>query len=269
MGKITPGKESITPNTKYPTPDQVKEEFNIFKDGVINIQTDSPGSYETYYFNNPQDDIVRRLLANPELANKGERYNDFVKKMDQYRIWTGTGLIRPDMRRSNNDGVPGGYYPGGQESFEKMILPQAEGQSSSTQPKQAPQQPSLGEKEEQKSIYEPVTKKTELVEGDYLDTPTQGVKMAAQDTKAVRRVMMAYLKDAAYSTVTPGTTNTEMSTPANKKRQSIPVSDVPQENMMGAKALQDLAKDQTKMQTQIQNLQKNIGQRAQQLSRLC
>jgi len=209
MGKIIPGKEEITPDTKYPTTDEIKNTFNIFKDGVLNIQTDSPGSYEVYYFNgDPQANIVQRLLAKPEEATRGERYNDFVKKMDQFRIWTGNGLIRPDFRKSRNDGVKGNYYPGGKDAFNEMILSQVKNKKKKTLFKPyEPENPSLGEKveeKEEKSIFEPVTRSTEPVKGDYLDTPSQGVKMA--NKKSVRNVMFAYLKDAAYSTVTPGTT---------------------------------------------------------------
>jgi hypothetical protein len=264
MGTIVPGSEKIIPESNYPSPDQIKEEFNIFKNGVLNLQTGTPGQYEVYYFNGePQDDIAKRLLVNPKQATQGEQYNVFSKKLDQFRIWTTNGLMRPDFRKSNTDGVRGGYYPGGEEAFNTMIMPLVPKDTVTTP--QKPQEPSLGQKQEQKedSRFEPATRNTEPVKGDYLDTPSQGARMA-NNKKSAQNVVLAYLKNSSYSTVAPATG--QYTAPGAKKSPTVPVSNIPEENENSAKVLQDYAKDQRKMDQKRQQLQQSIAQRAQSMT---
>lgn len=206
IGSKIPGSEKVTPTDTKATPETVEADLLLFSDkransNVINIETSSESSFID---TDPPSNLTRILLSRAMPAGRRLPYNEFIKKFDEYRIWIPNlnQLVLPDFDIPKNDDAPGGHYPGGQQAYAKLVGPVEKEQEQ----KQAPQQPSLGQKveKEEKSIFEPVTKSTEPVRGDYLDTPSQGVKMA--NKKSVRNVMFAYLKDAAYSTVTPGTT---------------------------------------------------------------
>ena len=276
MGMIVPGEETIIPDTESPTTGEIRNTFNIFKSGILNLLPTSPIA-EVFYRNEiPPANFAQHLLTNPAEATEkdpnkkiGENYNEFVKKMDQFRIWTGQDLIRPDFVKASNDGVPGNYYRGGKDAFDNIILPLVEDAEKNAPFKpNEPEKPSLGEKTEEQGekepLYEPVTKTTEPVRGNYLDTTPGGARMAAQDINLVRRVMLGYLKGAAYSQVAPSTSPSTTTT-TTKKRPSVPISDVPEENDQSAKVLQDYARDQKKMEQRRLQLQKSIGQRAQQM----
>jgi hypothetical protein len=261
-GTKVDGKETITPTNLGVTVDTVEKDLLLFStkmssSNVINIDT----SGEARFINGaPPANLTNVLLGGGTPAKELMTYEQFKGLFNEFRVWfpTSKQLVLPDLSTPTQ---LTGMYAGGKAAFNELVGP-LEAQSE----KPVSQAPSLGEKVQEEPIFSPVKNKTSPVQGQYLDDTTQGAKMAAQNTNSIRRVVLAFIKSAAYGTVAPATTPSNMTAMPGKKRPSIPVSDIPEENLQGAQTLTTLAKDQKKMNQQIQNLQKNIGQRAQQLS---
>jgi hypothetical protein len=259
IGKKIPGKEVVSPSDTGTTTETVEADLLLFSDKraesqIINLDNSS----ESFYIDQaPPGNLAQVLRSRAIPPGRPMRFNEFERKFDEYRIYVPSleQLLLPNFEVPKRDGVPGGHYVGGQRAYQQLVGPIEK----QIEEKKEPEQPSLADKAQEKQVFEPVQKKTAPVKGQYLDNTSQGEKMAV-DTRRVRNVILAYLKNAAYAATPPASSTTA---PMGKKRPSIPVSDNPDENMMGAKTLQDLATQQKKMETQVQNLKKNITQRVQ------
>lgn len=252
------GKETITPTDLGVTVDTVEKELLLFSDkmslsNVINIDTSS----ESRFINSMPPANMTKLLQSGAIP-PGEvlNYEQFKKLFDNFRVWMPTinQLVLPSLDKPRPED---GQYAGGQAAYNAIVAP-VEKQLAQQAPKE-PQKPSLGEKQEEKSVFEPVTQKTEPVKGEYLDTTPGGIKMAndVQYKKSARNVVLEYLKKADYSTTTPAT-QTQTTGPSNKKPIAFPLGETVQQSMNNKANMEKairMQKDQEKLVQQTQRSQ--------------
>lgn len=183
IGAKIPGSVNVYPQDAAVSTDMIERDLLLFKDqrgssNIVNI--DSSG--ESQFANDdPPNNIAKILLSRSIPAGDLLPYDAFTRCFDEYRIWIPNlnQLLLPDFNTPTTDDVPGGHYMGGREAYERLVGPiekELEEESSEEKGK------SLGEMVEKKeeSKFEPVSKETEPVSGDYLDK-TPGTKKTARE----------------------------------------------------------------------------------------
>lgn len=208
-GRKLAGKERIYPNNAPVDIPTFESDLGVFRvvgsEKYINLDTSSDSVYAAIDFN---DNTIRLLLNKTPI--KGNNFEAFKGLFDNYRVRATVGtfqeLRNPDFERSRNDGVPGGYYPGGQAAFEKLVGPVLQ----EMEKKEEPEEPSLKDKSnmegspEKKSPFEPVDEqKPEKVKGDQIDNPTgspMNKRFSSENMRRMaRRVLAGYISEDASS----------------------------------------------------------------------
>jgi hypothetical protein len=212
---------------------------------AINIDTSS----EARFINvadkggKPPSNLTQLLLSGAVPPGQPSSYEQFKSLFDEFRVWsiTTNQLVLPSLDMPTQDNGP---YTGGEAAYKALVGPVEQ----QLQQAQAPQQPSLGEKEQKKDegVFEPVDERTKAenapVQGDVVSTPAAGGrKMFAQDINSIRRVMMGYLKDA-YDPVSPATVpQTQMSMSKKNKGLMMHVTGDPRVDQTTLKKLDTIA----------------------------
>ena len=168
---------------------------------VISLDT----SAESLYYNqDAPSNIVNILLGgnNPPPAGNMQPlpYSKFEDLFNEFRMYSISlnRIVKPDSELSTTDGVPGGNYPGGKAAFDKIVGPVL--QNMKQQQLQQPQQPSLKEKSEQPSKFEPVDEQDKSgIKGDFEDNPmerTMKKRFSSDNVKRMaRRVLAGYVQE--------------------------------------------------------------------------
>ena len=250
MGTKIAGKETITPDNLGVTVDTVEKDLTLFSNKMnnpdaINIDTSS----EARFINvadkggKPPSNLTQLLLSGAVPPGQPSSYEQFKSLFDEFRVWsiTTNQLVLPSLDMPTQDNGP---YTGGEAAYKALVGPVEQ----QLQQAQAPQQPSLGEKEQKKDegVFEPVDERTKAenapVQGDVVSTPAAGGrKMFAQDINSIRRVMMGYLKDA-YDPVSPATVpQTQMSMSKKNKGLMMHVTGDPRVDQTTLKKLDTIA----------------------------
>jgi hypothetical protein len=209
VGTKLVNKAEISPDNVGKSLEDAEKELMVFstesKQNLSNVVSLEASGESKFVNGAPPPEIVKMLQNRQVPGIKMIGYDQFKELLDEFRIWV------PDMKRLvlpnlENPGIEEGQYPGGPEAYNKFVAPV---EQKLQQPKEKPApEKSLGEKEEEKGpeIFQPAGP-TKPTQGDVLDQPSglpttpQGVRMASQSKDAIHRVMLAYLKDAVYSTV--------------------------------------------------------------------
>lgn len=266
-GSKTVGKEKIYPEGSPVKAESVEADHGIFKnvDGkqIINLDTSSDSIYTTQ---EPNSNTIRSLLSKTNIP--GNNYESFKGLFDNYRIWVQTGMAgqpaelrNPDYERSKNDGVPGGYYPGGEAAFNKVAGPALQ----EMQQEEQPPQPSLKDKMDKnpaqdKGVFSPVDEQNkDRVEGDMLDKPTgspMAKKFSAEENYKIKRmarnVLAGYIEEDISDKDAISTSTTVKGIGVNPKTEVDKYKTQATKNRTLAKKFDEMAQ----VMTQFQGLEK-------------
>lgn len=142
------------------SPAEIEEGLELFQnkegDTVVSVKNSS----DAMFFNGdpPTKEVIKgRLLNNAVPSGGGTNYDTFSKSSDDYRVWTSKNkLVTPEYKVPKDDGVRGGYYAGGEQSYKAFVaqheqaLEEAPTEEPSMKDKmqQAPETPSKPETEQ-------------------------------------------------------------------------------------------------------------------------
>lgn len=206
-GKRQPGSEVVSPRDSGVTPEMFVKDIGLeIPKGTVggNVIALDTSAESLYYNQDPPNNIVSIIQSgnNPPIAGDMQPlpYAKFEDLFNEFRMYSLSRkqILRPDSEISTTDGVPGGSYPGGKAAFDKIVGPVLQ----KTQQQQAgqPQQPSLKEKTEEKSTFQPVDEQDKnRVKGDVIDNPMESPmkKRFSSDNvrRMARRVLAGYIQE--------------------------------------------------------------------------
>jgi hypothetical protein len=184
IGAKIPGSVNIYPQDAAVSTDMVERDLLLFKDqrgssSIINIDSSSESEFAN---DDPPNNIARILLSRSVPPGDLLPYDAFVRCFDEYRIWVPNlnQLLLPDFGTPKTDDVRGGHYTGGREAYERLVGPIEEELKAETSKEKSKSLGEMVEKKEEGSKFEPVSKETEPVSGDYIDRTPGSTKTARE-----------------------------------------------------------------------------------------
>lgn len=254
FGSKVQGSEQILPTDAAVTTETVETDFLLFEDksgnsDIINLDKTAES---VYIDRDAPQDVGALIVKNVIPAGNKQSYEEFSKKFDEYRIWIPNirQLMLPNFEKPANDNLKKGqgHYVGGEKAFKDEVQPYIK--ETGAEEGEA-KEPSLGSKIKGEAPgFRPGTKPIKPTQGEVVDEGDTALKTAYDHAAAMRVV-------AQVTSTSPAAVPTTTTT--GKKMPSIPISPDPKTNVQSAKMLQDLAKQQEKMNQTQQTVMRQVS----------